>query len=92
MTTIKAAPRNFVMGDTMRRSVASTHIGCASGLLTFRLRRLRWYVFGAQAVVVHGRPRMTGDVDVTVEIDVSRLPSLIRPTQALFDNILIRPQ
>ncbi len=29
---------------------------------------LRWYVFGAQAVVVHGRPRLTEDVDVTVEL------------------------
>lgn len=28
---------------------------------------LRWYVFGAQAVVVHGRPRATEDVDVTVD-------------------------
>jgi hypothetical protein len=26
----------------------------------------RWYVFGAQAVVAYGRPRMTADVDVTV--------------------------
>lgn len=28
----------------------------------------RWYLFGAQAVNVHGRPRMTADVDVTVEV------------------------
>lgn len=27
----------------------------------------RWYLCGAQAVCVHGRPRMTADVDVTVE-------------------------
>jgi hypothetical protein len=30
-------------------------------------RRLRWYVFGAQAVVAHGRPRLTADVDAVVE-------------------------
>ncbi len=29
---------------------------------------VRWYIFGAQAVVIHGRPRMTEDVDVTVEL------------------------
>jgi hypothetical protein len=29
----------------------------------------RWYVFGAQAVLVWGRPRLTGDVDVTVFLD-----------------------
>lgn len=28
----------------------------------------RWYVFGAQAAVAYGRPRMTADVDVTVEL------------------------
>jgi hypothetical protein len=34
------------------------------------LRRLgnRWYVFGAQAVAVWGRPRMSADVDVTASI------------------------
>jgi hypothetical protein len=26
----------------------------------------RWYLFGAQAVLVWGRPRLTGDVDVTM--------------------------
>ena len=29
-------------------------------------RKIRWYVFGAQAAVVYGSPRMTMDVDVTV--------------------------
>jgi Nucleotidyl transferase AbiEii toxin, Type IV TA system len=29
----------------------------------------RWYVFGAQAVIVWGRPRLTGDVDVTAFLD-----------------------
>jgi hypothetical protein len=33
-----------------------------------RERGLRWYVFGALAVVAHGRPRLTADVDVTVEL------------------------
>jgi hypothetical protein len=33
-----------------------------------RVHRWRWYVFGAQAVVAYGRPRMTADVDVTVDV------------------------
>jgi hypothetical protein len=33
-----------------------------------RSRGFRWYVFGAQAVVAYGRPRMTADVDVTVDL------------------------
>jgi hypothetical protein len=28
----------------------------------------RWYVFGAQAVVVHGVPRLSADVDVTLAL------------------------
>ncbi len=28
----------------------------------------RWYLFGAQAVVVWGRPRLTADVDITVQL------------------------
>jgi hypothetical protein len=27
----------------------------------------RWYLFGAQAVVIRGRPRVTADVDTTIE-------------------------
>lgn len=29
----------------------------------------RWYVFGAQAVIAHGVPRLSADVDVTLEMD-----------------------
>jgi hypothetical protein len=39
---------------------------------------LRWYLFGAQAVILYGRPRMTADVDVTVEVGSSGVPSLLR--------------
>lgn len=30
-------------------------------------RRWRWYIFGAQAVIAYGRPRLTADIDITVE-------------------------
>jgi hypothetical protein len=30
-------------------------------------QRIRWYVFGAQAVLIWGRPRFTADLDVTIE-------------------------
>ena len=29
----------------------------------------RWYVFGAQAVIAYGVPRLSADVDVTVKLD-----------------------
>ena len=30
--------------------------------------RAQWYLFGAQAVVIWGRPRLTADIDVTVRL------------------------
>lgn len=40
-----------------------------------RARKIRWYVFGAQAAVVYGSARMTMDVDVTVAVP----PEGVRP-------------
>ncbi len=34
-----------------------------------RARGTRWYLFGAQAVIIWGAPRMSADVDITVEIE-----------------------
>jgi hypothetical protein len=42
---------------------------------------LRWYLFGAQAAIIHGAARLTADVDVTVHLDGT-------PTQALADALL----
>lgn len=39
---------------------------------------VRWYVFGAQAAIAHGSSRATKDVDVTVFVDPSRIPRLVR--------------
>lgn len=42
---------------------------------------VRWYVFGAQAAIVHGAERLTADVDVTVhqgEHDVRELVQVLR--------------
>ncbi len=43
---------------------------------------LRWYLFGAQAVVLHGRPRLTEDVDVTVELGSLSQPAFVREMQS----------
>src|SRR4051794_11489826 len=37
----------------------------------------RWYVFGAQAVVAYGRPRMTADVDVAVDLAGAKPSALV---------------
>lgn len=48
--------------------------------LAAALRRVRasWYVFGAQAVVIWGRPRLTADVDVTVRMDPEEPERLVQ--------------
>jgi hypothetical protein len=43
---------------------------------------VRWYVFGAQAAIVHGAGRLTADVDVTVDLGrlpVARLLAALKP-------------
>src|SRR5229473_3400565 len=40
-------------------------------------RGVRWYLFGAQAAIVWGSPRLSADVDVTVEIDPAALNDYI---------------
>jgi len=39
---------------------------------------LRWYLFGAQAAIVHGSARLTADVDITVEQGTVPTRELIR--------------
>ena len=38
---------------------------------------LAWFVFGAQAVAVRGAPRATQDIDVTVQVERTRLGALV---------------
>ena len=37
----------------------------------------RWYLFGAQAATLWGRPRLTADVDITAEIPVERMDKFL---------------
>lgn len=41
-------------------------------------RRIRWYLFGAQAAIVYGSPRMTMDVDVTIALEPQRVRPLVK--------------
>jgi hypothetical protein len=44
--------------------------------------RARWYVFGAQAVMLWGRPRLTADIDVTVRMDPEEPERLVEALEA----------
>jgi hypothetical protein len=53
-------------------------------------RGLRWYLFGAQAVTLWGRPRLSAHVDVTVEIPLSEVPSLIEQMRSAGFELRVR--
>jgi predicted nucleotidyltransferase len=48
----------------------------AAAAAAFERLGCRWYLFGAQALAVHGRVRSTEDVDVTVECSPTRAKHL----------------
>ncbi len=60
----------------MPRRPASVDL-LASLAKVLRPRKIRWYVFGAQAAVFYGSPRMTMDVDVTIAIPADRVRALV---------------
>jgi hypothetical protein len=46
-------------------------------------RGSRWYVFGAQAVTIWGIPRMSADLDLTIELALDEVPTFV---QQMSDN------
>ncbi len=42
-----------------------------------RARGTRWYLFGAQAVIIWGAPRLSADVDVTAEIELEEAGAFV---------------
>jgi len=44
----------------------------------FNRASARWYVFGAQAAIVHGAARLTADVDITVMLGNQPIENLIQ--------------
>lgn len=44
---------------------------------------LPYMLIGGQAVLVHGEPRLTRDLDVTLAVDTDRLPDLLRVVAGL---------
>src|SRR6185369_15404565 len=50
----------------------------ASLASAFERAGLRWYLFGAQAAIIHGAARLTADVDVTVHLDDASPQVLVR--------------
>lgn len=57
-----------------RRAVAELLQALAAAMAELDLR---WYVFGAQAAIVWGSPRLSGDVDVTATIEPAAVASFI---------------
>jgi hypothetical protein len=52
--------------------------------------RVGWYVFGAQAVMYWGRPRLTEDIDVTVQLGAVETDRLVAELQQV--GFALRPE
>jgi hypothetical protein len=59
---------------------------------TFATHGLRWYVFGAQAVLAHGMPRLTADLDLTVELGTLDQRDLFDVLRSAFEQLYRRFQ
>jgi hypothetical protein len=59
----------------------------------FERARVRWYLFGAQAAILHGAARLSADVDVTVDLAGGAVSDLL-PVLAAggFTPRIARPQ
>jgi hypothetical protein len=51
-----------------------------------------YMVIGGQAVLVHGEPRLTKDIDITIGADLDRLPDVLRLIEAIPLNPLVVPE
>lgn len=81
-TTAGSPPRSPARpGSGAARSRSRPDSGVAELLRAFhdvaRRLRVRWYVFGAQAVAAYGVPRTTADVDVTVRLGTTAVATMI---------------
>ena len=53
---------------------------------------LRYMVIGGQAVLLHGEPRLTKDIDITVAAGIDRLESVLRVADASNLDPLVDPE
>jgi hypothetical protein len=52
-----------------KREVPRAPLGAIAAFAELAQReRIRWYLFGAQAVAAYGVPRTAGDVDITIDL------------------------
>lgn len=51
---------------------------------------IRWYLFGAQAVIAHGVPRFSDDVDVTIELGDRDTKALLKALKNAGFELLIK--
>jgi hypothetical protein len=55
-------------------------------------RRIPYMVIGGQAVLVHGEPRLTRDIDITLGVDLDRLDDVLRAADSAGLSALVDPE
>ena len=59
---------------------------------TLEAEAIPYMVIGGQAVLVHGEPRLTRDIDITLGVDLDRLASVLAVAAALGFTPLVDPE
>src|SRR5437867_2549476 len=67
-TGATTSPRTCAWPDSFVMPVTPAAVELLEALSQVLARWGRWYVFGAQAVIAYGVPRLSADVDVTLQL------------------------
>lgn len=54
--------------------------------------RLPYMIIGGQAVLLHGEPRLTRDIDITLGVDIDRQPDVTAAAAKLGLTLLVTPE
>jgi predicted nucleotidyltransferase len=56
---------------------------------SLEVRKIPYMIIGGQAVLLYGEPRLTRDIDITIGLDVSGLPDLLRCAEDVGLTLLV---
>lgn len=80
--TKKISPRTASKPARSSRSKPDAKSALQAIARAMKRVKARWYLFGAQAVLLHGAPRTTQDIDITVLADGLPTPRLLSALRA----------
>jgi hypothetical protein len=87
ITSLSSRPSTARQVSSSRQPVADVLAALQGALETLRIR---WFLFGAQAAILHGVARLSADVDVTVDLGDRRPGDLVAALGAAGFDLRVR--